>query len=77
MKKSIEQRIKEIESYYRNPPGTQLVRVLAQDVGVEWGLWMGQMSNPHKAISVRGKTITECLTKAEKQIEEMKEWEKK
>jgi hypothetical protein len=63
--KSLEERIAAIEQKCVHPtiPGTQITRVLDKN-GARWSIAIGPMSMPKAFFD--GKTIEECLKKAEK-----------
>mgnify|MGYP003436038792 FL=1 len=58
----IEKRILRLESLYREPSGFTLSRVLGPN-GLYWCIGLGQMMMPKDFFE--GKTIKECLEKAE------------
>lgn len=60
---NIEDRILQLEKKVPSPAGTTLTRVLSEE-GLEWSLAIGQLQMPKKFYT--GKTIEECIEKAEK-----------
>ena len=60
---NVEERILQLEKKVSSPAGTTLNRIFSEE-GLEWSLGLGQLQAPKRYYT--GKTIEECLEKAEK-----------
>lgn len=63
---NLEARIERIEARFPAPEGTAITRTLHPTKGVEWVVGFGQILSPKQFFS--GKTISECLDKAEEEL---------